>query len=131
MERIYHSWEKWEDNHNGFYDSCVSSEREQKINKVLELFNSEALTTEFMGRVVNEWKYACEQNLTNTTMNRIAWLGQSACCLYAKVPSTVTMEAWSLLSEEVQERSNRIAEEKIKYWESKHRLTNQLCINLN
>ena len=31
----------------------------------------------------------------------IAYLGQGACCLYAEVPSTVTMEAWNLLDKEI------------------------------
>lgn len=130
MKQVYHSWEKWEDNRHGFYDSCSAEERSVKLNKVVEMFNSKELTDKFMQRIINEWKYACEHNLSNPSMNRVAWLGQSACCLYAQIPSTVTMEAWSLLTPEVQERSNAIAERKIKQWEAKQNSTTQLCIEL-
>lgn len=131
MKQIYHTWDKWEDHQHGFYENCPQGEKENLLNRVVELFNSAFLTDQFMQKVTDSWKYACEHNLTNLSINRIAWLGQSACCLYAKVPSTVTMEAWSLLTPEVQERSNQIAEAKIKQWESKHITSNQLCINLN
>lgn len=131
MKQIYHTWDKWEDHQHGFYDSCPQGEKENLLKLAVEMFNSEHATYQNMQRVVDEWKYSCEHNLTNTTMNRVAWLGQSACCLYARIPSTVTMEAWSLLSPEVQERSNQIAESRIRFWEINYLKSSQLCINLN
>lgn len=128
MERVYHHYEKWEDYPAGFYNACSGKEKESKIQKVIEMFNSELLTREFMTKVISEWKYSCEHNLTNPAMNQIAYIGQSACCIYAEVPSTATMEAWSLLSNEVQYRSDSIAREVLEIWKTKN---NQLCLNLD
>jgi len=55
-------------------------------------------------------------------MNKVAYLGQSACALYSKIPSTVTMEAWSLVPSEFQSIANSIANEIIVEWEEKHTL---------
>ena len=68
--------------------------------------------------VVNKWKHSCEHNLTNNSMNKVAYIGQAACAYYAEIPSTVTMEAWNKLTPEVQERSNNIAEEVINIWKN-------------
>ena len=130
MERIYHHFKYWEDHKHGFYDNCSGKERDIKIEKVLEMFNSEQLTRENMTRVIDEWIYSCEQNLTNESMNKIAYLGQGACCLYAEVPSTVTMEAWSKLSKDVKDRSNRIANEVLNVWLSRNKGI-QLCLNID
>ena len=127
--RIYHPWNLWEDYKAGFYDNCSGEEKKQKIDKVIEMFSSAELTEKYMRRVITEWKYSCEHNLTNSSMNKIAYLGQGACCLYASIPSTVTMEAWSKLTKEVQDRSNSIAEKILTEWNNRNKNL-QLCLNI-
>ena len=80
--------------------------------------------------VVDNWKYSMEHNLTNSSMNHIAYIGQSACAYYDNIPSTITMEAWSMLTKEVQERSNEIALLAIERWKSNNKLI-QRCLNLD
>jgi hypothetical protein len=130
MNRVYHHYERWEDWKLGFYDNCSGAEKKEKIQKVVEMFESEELTTEYMNRVIEEWKYSCEHNLTNESINKIAYIGQAACCIYAKIPNSVTMEAWSLLSKDVQQRSDNIAKRVIEKWKQNNRLI-QLCLNLD
>ncbi len=127
MNRIYHPYWKWEDFKAGFYDNCSGDKKTILIKSVIEMFSSEELTRTNMYRV-QEWQYSCEHNLTNISLNRIAYIGQSACCIYASVPSTVTMEAWSLLSKDIQTRSDLIAEEFLNYWLEKNKRI-QLCLN--
>ena len=129
-KRVYHPYNRWEDYKHGFYDSCSGKEKDIKINKVIEMFSSEELTVEYMNLVIEKWKYSCEHNLTNESLNQIAYIGQSACCLYAEIPNSVTMEAWSKLPKEVQDRSNSIAEKVIKKWNDKNKLI-QLCLSLD
>ncbi len=83
MGRIYHHYIKWEDWRHGFYNNCSGCEKQSKIEKVLEMFNSEELTKECMNRVTSEWVFSCEHNLTNEALNKIAYIGQAACCIYA------------------------------------------------
>jgi len=129
LNRIYHHYEMWEDWKHGFYNNASGSEKEKYKNISINMFNSEELTRQNMRRVINEWVCSCEHNLTNKGMNKIAYIGQAACCIYGGVPSTVTMECWSLLPKEVQDRSNKIAEEIIKEWINNNKNI-QLCLNI-
>lgn len=130
MKRIYHPYWLWEDFKHGFYDNCSGNVKSNYIEKILEMFNSEELTKEYMFRVITEWKYSCENNLTNEALNQIAYIGQSASCLYCGAPNSVTMEAWSLLDEKTQNQANKIAEKAIKRWKLNNKNI-QLCLNLD
>lgn len=122
--RIYHHYELWEDFRCGFYDMPEKIDLNKNKSKVIELFNSQSNTSFFMKKAINEWKYSIEHNLTNTHMNRIAYIGQAACCLYAGVPNLTTMNTWNELSIDVQKRSDKIAYLLIKEWEQKRKYKN-------
>jgi hypothetical protein len=130
MERIYHPYWLWEDYVSGFYDNVAGEQKKVCINKCLEMFNSELLTIENMNYVVDNWKYSMEHNLSNNSLNHIAYIGQSACCNYAKIPNSITMECWSMLTKEVQERANKNAISAIERWKENNKFI-QLCLKLD
>jgi hypothetical protein len=130
MNRIYHRWELWEDYRAGFYDNISGKNKELLSSKVIELFSSKELTEEYMNRVIKEWPYSCEHNLTNTSMNRIAYLSQAACCLFAGCTSSIVMEGWHLVSKENRDISDNIAKEIINEWE-KQQQNKQICLKLD
>ena len=130
MKRIYHPYSLWEDHKHGFYNNCSGKEKEEKTQAVLNMFNSAELTKEYMTRVINEWVYSCQHNFTNESLNKIAYLGQAACCIYAGIPNTITMNAWSMLTKEVQDRADGIAKECINKWINQNKRI-QLCLNLD
>jgi hypothetical protein len=108
MQQIYHNYELWECHKNGFFKSGKGLEK--LSSKVIELFSNPSLTEKYMSQVVKYWKYSTEHNLTNISMNRVAWLGQAACCLYAGVPCEITKQAWHQVSEDFRNQANLIAE---------------------
>jgi hypothetical protein len=118
IKRIYHSWEKWEDYKSGFYNNVSGKEKTIMIKKVVEMFSSRELTEKYMDKVIHSWFYSCEQNLTNNGMNKIAYIGQAACCLFYGIPASVTMEAWSSVDEADQQVANGIADKKLNEWEN-------------
>ena len=120
IERIYHPWNLWEDYESGFYNNFSGKEKQSMIDKAVEMFSSKELTRENMDKVIKTWVLSCEQNLTNNGMNKVAYIGQAACCIYAGIPATVTMEAWSSVSKENQDVANQVAEEILKEWEIIH-----------
>lgn len=124
--RVYHPYTLWEDYKAGFYDNISGKQKQSKIDKVLEMFNSDKLTEEYMNMVIEHWVYSCEHNLTNESMNKVAYIGQAACCLYGKVPCDLTMRGWKLLSQEVRDRSDEIANKVINKWKLERRLKNTL-----
>lgn len=111
MEQKFHPFHLWEDYKHCFYDNCSGKVKEEKLKICVDFFNNNELVYEFMERVLKEWKYSCEHNLTNNSMNKIAYLGQASLALYCNVPSTVTMESWSMLSKNVQNQANEIAKQ--------------------
>ncbi len=120
IKRIYHSWEKWEDYKCGFYDNVSGKNKPFMIDKVVELFINPELTEKYMNKAIKEWFFSCEHNLTNNGLNKIAYIGQAACCLYDGIPSTITMEAWSKVPKEFQIIADSIATEVLKDWENFH-----------
>lgn len=120
MERIYHPYNLWEDYKVGFYDNISGRNKQEMIESVVRLFSDAQLTEAYMRKVITDWPFSCEHNLSNLSMNRIAYLGQAACCIYAKVPSTITMEAWSKVDQKDRNKADIIAEQIIKQWEGKY-----------
>ena len=101
--------------------------QEQKVFTIRyeDICRAPAKSTEFyMQKVVDNWLYSCEHFLSNVSMNRVAWLGQAACCLCHKVPNLVTMYYWKFLDAETQDIANKIAETIIHQWEQKIKYKN-------
>jgi len=117
MERIYHRYENWECFKAGFFRNVSGDEKKQLELKVIELFSSTEKTNYFMRRIIAEWPNSCEHNLTNISLNRIAWLGQSACCFYAKIPYSITMNNWRFVPDEFKNTACDIAEKIIQEYE--------------
>ena len=90
------------------------------IEKVVELFSSAELTEHYMSQVISSWPYSCEHNFTNNALNRVAYLGQAACCIYAGIPSSITMEAWAEVPKQCQDIACQIAERLIVSWLKTH-----------
>ncbi len=128
--RIYHPYWLWEDFKAGFYDNCSGEKKNFFIEKSIEMFQSKQLTKENMFYIVDNWKYSCEHNLTNQSVNKIAYIGQAACCHYSGCTSTITMEVWNMLDLKVQKIANTIALEAIERWKENNKII-QLCLNLD
>lgn len=79
MKKIWHHWEKWECYKHGFYNSSppsgISSDQAKEMyRKFLSDLNK---FENALKKVIKEWKYSCEHFLTNSSINKIAWLGQA------------------------------------------------------
>lgn len=108
--RVYRPWWEWECYRSGFYETTAPN----GIDKI----QAEAMYRDFlsdldafgrgMDRVFREWPNSCEQFLTNTSMNRIAWLGQAAMCITTGVPS-VFRSGFRLLTHEQQKAADDLA----------------------
>lgn len=72
-----------------------------------------------LARVLAEWPVSCEQFLSNTSLNRIAWLGQSSACIDMGVPAAFR-SGFKLLSADAQTAANDKAEEWLRKWERRY-----------
>ena len=117
MERIYHTWNKWECYPAGFYESKPKEElTSQQCEQIYrDLLRDIPLFTSALFSVITRWKYSCEHYLTNEQMNRIAWLGQAALCIYRGIPSCYR-GGFNLLSEAEQQAANEAALRALNQW---------------
>lgn len=129
MKQICHRWEKWEDYRDGMYAQS-HPDPEGTILESLELLSDHELLYYSMKHVCKEWPYATEHNLTDTSRNRRAWLGQAACCHHHGATEMYTRMAWGSLNEDQQRLANESADRTIDEWESEYTSACQNQLNL-
>ena len=116
-ERIFHTFDKWECHAAGFYetkpprgltpDNCRAYYR--------ELLSDIPEFERVLQRVITEWKHSCEHYLTNSAMNRIAWLGQAALCYKHSIPAEFR-GGYALLTEAQQIAADEAALRALNEW---------------
>lgn len=115
--RIFHTFDKWECNKAGFYES--KPPKGMKADDCKEVYRSLlANIPEFeaaLNVVITEWKHSCEHYLTNSAMNRIAWLGQASLCASKGIPSEFR-GGWGLLTEDQQLQADQAALRALNKW---------------
>ena len=77
-----------------------------------------------MARVVAEWPKSCEHFLTNQSVNRIAWLGQSSMCIETGIPCHYRA-GFNMMSNEDRDKANAAAARVLRRWEKDHARRNQ------
>lgn len=117
MKRKYYHYRIWEDHKAGLYNLDLIDNPEDLIRKSAELLKNTKLFYETMLKVISQWKNATEINMTNTSRNRQAWLGQASCCYLYGSPEYITKIAWRKLTKEKQEEANKTADKIINRWE--------------
>jgi len=123
MEQIYHNYEKWEDYIHGMWRKETSDNEKHFLDKAIDFTGDHKLYGEWMVKVTLEWKIACEQNLTDLSQNRRAWLGHAACCMGINCPEYITRDAWGYLTKKQQDDANMMADIAISGWEKRNGIT--------
>lgn len=118
MNRIYHPYWLWEEVEANMWGTV--SDRKLYLQRAADFTGDHLKYGRFMLRVVNEWRYSCENALTDLNLNRRAWVGHAACALAIGCPEDITREAWGMLTVQQQDRANAQADHAIKEWERKH-----------
>lgn len=136
IKRIYHHYELWEDYKNGMYDYVKSDNDDILIQQSISLLSDKKLFYETSILVIENWNKSTEQNLSNNSQNRQAWIGQASCCYKYKVPEILTRIAWSKMTEIKRNEANLVADKIIKIYEAKNKrvceiLGNQLLFEWN
>ena len=116
IKRVFWRYELWEDYQNGLFNLNAENEGEL-VEQARSLLANPSVFENYAREVVNKWKRAAEVNLSNSSRNRQAWIGQAACCLYCGAPEYVTKQAWNELSEKQQKKANKVADKVILEWE--------------
>lgn len=127
MNRIYHPYNLWEDWKFGMWRNVFGEERETLLKQAIVFTGNADLYGEYMLRVIREWQFACEHNLTNTSINRQAFIGHCACCLAINCPEDITRLAWHSLTKKQQDKANDKADFAILTWERQYGSRREQC----
>lgn len=115
-ERVFHTYDKWECHKAGFYASNFDGKTADECKHAYAEFLSDSdLFRKAATSVITEWVNSCEHYLTNTAMNRIAWIGQAAMCYATAIPSKYC-SGFNLLSKEQQSEANLVALDVLNDW---------------
>ena len=117
MNRIYHTWDKWECFKAGFYENSPPGNmtQEEGEEKYREFLADLKQFEKALKRLIVEWKNSCEHYLTNENMNRIAWLGQAAMAYAHKIPSCCR-GGFNRLTEQQQKDADKMALKYLNKW---------------
>lgn len=115
-KRVFHTYDKWECHKAGFYATTHPEYTKQEcMEKYAEFLSNLSEFERGLIGVTSEWKHSCEHYLTNDCLNRIAWLGQAACCYVTGIPSEFR-SGFGLLTKEQQNAANDLALKYLNKW---------------
>ena len=120
MKRIYHTWDKWECHKAGMHNNRPENKMsdDECRQAYADFLRNKPFFEASLYSVILYWKYSCEHNLSNESMNRIAWLGQASMCYATGIPS-IFCAGFNLLNEKEREEANLLALKYLNIWLSK------------
>lgn len=114
--RIFHSYDKWEAVEYGFFNSTHPTLTPEQCKYKYKVLLGDIIEFDrIIELIFKEWPNSCEHNLTNRSLNRIAWLGQAAVSYKYRVPS-VFSSGWEMLSEKEKAQANLVAFKALNRW---------------
>lgn len=115
IERIYHPYWKWEEVKFNMWGKVV--DREKYLKFAIRFTGNHNRYGKYMLRVIRDFKYSCEHNLSDLSQNRQAWIGHAACARAFRCPEDIVREVWHNLTDEQRLLANKMADTAISLWE--------------
>lgn len=118
-------WWEWEDYINGMWRRLSKEEEEGMSQAAIEFTGDWQKYGKAMGEVLEAWPKTMLHNLSNTSINRRAFLGHCACQYQIQCPEYLVRSAWKELSDKQRFDADEIAEYHIKSWEKSNATKNR------
>ena len=115
LPRVWHPYYDWEEVAHNMWGPV--KDRRAYLEWAIEFTGDHERYGHYMRRVTEEWPISCENALTDSNLNRKAWLGHAACALAGQCPEDIVREAWGHLTHEQRTLANRQAARWIAEWE--------------
>lgn len=126
MKRIYHHYEKWEDWQNGMWRKVSATEEKKHLETAISFTGDHVKYGNAMKEVIKEWNFTMQNSLTNTSINRKAFLGHCAVQYKINCPEYITRLAWKHLTDEQRFLADKVAQETIDNWIENHETKNSI-----
>lgn len=117
LSRVWHPWWAWECYRAGFFNNAppTGMTRDEARLAYRDFLADLSRFERGIIRVFFEWPRSTEHWLTNESMNRVAWIGQSAMCITTGV-SSAFRSGFCLLSDAQQVAANAMAQRHLDRW---------------
>lgn len=116
MERIYHTFDKWQCLPAGFYEPKHPTLSDTECDDTVRalLLDPDRLS-DALDRVLREWPTSCEHYLSNERMDRLAWLRCAAACLLYGIPKRFR-GAYAELDDDAKSVADEISLKALNQW---------------
>jgi len=114
MKRVYIPYWDWEDWNHGMWRKV--QDEKLWLEKAIEFMGDHIMYGAAMIDVVIAWPNTMLNNLTNPSMNKLAFIGHCACCYEFGCPEYVVRMAWKELTNEQRELANDQARTVLNIW---------------
>lgn len=115
LKQIYHPYWLWEETKFNMWGDVEN--HDTFLRRAIKFTGDHKLYGRWMKKVIKDWKYSCEHNLSNNSSNRQAYIGHAACAYAFKCPEHIVREAWWHLTDEQRTLANKEADNAIESWE--------------
>jgi len=125
MKRIYRPYWLWEDYLNGMWAKAQKDAENKYLSAAIEFTSDHIKYGSAMIEVIKQWPNTMAHNLTNASINRLAFVGHCAVMYKIHVPEYITRQAWAFLTDKQRNLANNEARKAIKHWEINYYPTNK------
>lgn len=113
IKQVFIPYWEWEDWINGMW----AKGNEDHLQATIEFTGDHVKYGEAMGEVIRAWPRTMLNSLTNTSINRRAFLGHCAVCFKLGIAESVTRKAWFMLTDQQRFDADKIADIHIRAYE--------------
>lgn len=99
MKRVYRHYLDWEDFECGMWSRVGNEVEKELLQKAIEFTGNHELYGAAMMEVITKWPNTMEHNLTNASINRLAFIGHCAVSFKFGIPEYITRKAWKELTD--------------------------------
>ncbi len=117
IKQVWTPYHLWEDFQNGMWRKVAPDEHQILLPLAVDFTGNTTLYGQAMREVVLAWPFAMLNALTNSSLNKRAFLGHCACCYKIQMPESVTRAAWWLLTEDQRFKADEQAQQTIDSWQ--------------
>jgi hypothetical protein len=117
IKQVWVPYWEWEDWLNGMWKKGDES----TLNEAIEFTGDHVRYGAAMGEVIAAWSRTMLNSLTNTSINRRAFLGHCAVCFKLGISEDITRQAWGFLTEQQRIEADAEATKHIKQYEETYR----------
>lgn len=127
IKRQYIPYWEWEDWINGMWRKVEDEDRWLKLS--IEFTGDHVIYGNAMRDVVKAWPRTMMNSLTNTSINRRAFLGHCACCYKIQAPEYIVRMAWKYLTDQQRMLADKEAQDIINNWMNDYR-NKRICLQM-